>query len=173
MPGAAQRLGRLLAGTSDLGAVKLSDWETLLAQARVSRLWPRLGERCAGMADADLPAPVRPHLASGRKLGLAVRETMAAEVVRVADVLASAGIRCVLLKGAAYLAADLPVARGRVFGDIDLLVPWADIDRAEQALLGGGWLCQGVDAYDMRRPDVNDAVPTRSTRAPAARKRVS
>jgi phosphate starvation-inducible PhoH-like protein len=30
-----------------------------------------------------------------------------------------------------------------------------------------------VDAYDMRRPDVNDAVPTRSTRAPAARKRVS
>jgi len=28
-----------------------------------------------------------------------------------------------------------------------------------------------VDAYDMRRPDVNEAVPTRTTRAPAARKR--
>ncbi len=30
-----------------------------------------------------------------------------------------------------------------------------------------------VDAYDMRRTDANEAVPTRSTRAPTARKRVS
>ncbi|MDH4390634.1 MAG: nucleotidyltransferase family protein, partial [Aquabacterium sp.] len=150
MAGATQRLGRLLAGIDDPRSIPLPDWETLLAQARVARLWPRLGERCAGAAHADLPPPVRQHLASGRQLGVAVRETMAAEVDRVADVLAGAGIRCVLLKGAAYLAADLPVARGRVFGDIDLLVPRADIGRAEQALLGGGWLCQGVDAYDMR-----------------------
>lgn len=150
MVGAAQRLGRLLAGIDDPGAITLPEWETLLAQARTARLWPRLGEHCAGAAEADVPAPVRHHLASGRKLGVAVRETMTAEVDRVAGVLAAAGIRCVLLKGAAYLAADLPVARGRVFGDIDLIVPRADIARAEQALFGGGWLCQGVDGYDMR-----------------------
>ncbi len=150
MHAASQRLARLLADIDRLDAVSSSEWETLLAQARVARLWPRLGERCAHVEASSLPQPVHHHLQAGRTLGRSVRETLAVEVLRVADVLAGAGLRCVLLKGAAYSAADLPAARGRVFGDIDLLVPEADIVRAEMALMGGGWLCQVLDAYDMR-----------------------
>ena len=55
-----------------------------------------------------------------------------------------------LLKGAAYAAADLPPARGRLFSDIDCLVPKAQIDAAEAALMLGGWVTSGHDAYDQR-----------------------
>ncbi len=55
-----------------------------------------------------------------------------------------------LLKGAAYAAADLPPARGRLFSDIDCLVPKAQVDMAEAALMLGGWVTSGHDAYDQR-----------------------
>lgn len=142
-------LARLLGGAG-MPPPTPATWELLLAQARVGSLWARLGEHAAAHDLADLPAPVALHLAAGRKVGQAVRTTVSAEVLRLAAPLAAAGLPCVLLKGAAYLAADLPPARGRVFADIDILVPQADIGRAELTLLAAGWVCQGIDAYDMR-----------------------
>lgn len=55
-----------------------------------------------------------------------------------------------LLKGAAYAAAGLPPAAGRLFGDIDLLVPKSQIDAAEAALMLGGWVSGQRSAYDQR-----------------------
>ena len=55
-----------------------------------------------------------------------------------------------LLKGAAYAAAGLPPAAGRLFGDIDLLVPKAQIDAAEAALTLEGWAASHHSAYDER-----------------------
>ena len=55
-----------------------------------------------------------------------------------------------LLKGAAYALADLPPAAGRLFGDIDLLVPKALLPKVEAALMLAGWHSRTQDAYDQR-----------------------
>ena len=60
------------------------------------------------------------------------------------------GIDLMLLKGGAYLEAGLPVAEGRIFSDLDLLVPEAQVDPLERALLDHGWQHQQLNAYDQR-----------------------
>jgi len=72
------------------------------------------------------------------------------ELEQIADALARTGIPLILLKGSAYLAAGLPAARGRLFSDIDILVPRARLDEAEAALMLSGWKVTALDAYDQR-----------------------
>ena len=50
--------------------------------------------------------------------------------------LAPLGVPVVLLKGTAFHAADLAACAGRSVGDLDILVPRAEIERVEEALLG-------------------------------------
>jgi hypothetical protein len=55
-----------------------------------------------------------------------------------------------LLKGAAYVIAGLPAASGRVFSDVDIIVPKTSIAAVESALLMNGWRGSHHDAYDQR-----------------------
>ena len=81
-------------------------------------------------------------------------EALAREVLRdirqIADPLAEIGARIILLKGAAYVIGDLPPSRGRVFGDIDILVPRHLIPVVEQRLKAVGWESSELDAWDQR-----------------------
>ena len=61
------------------------------------------------------------------------------ELVQLSRTLAGLDGPVLLLKGAAYAAAGLPPAAGRLFTDIDLLVPKAQIDATEAALMLAGW----------------------------------
>lgn len=134
-------------------ALALDDagWDRAIRLARVANVLARLAEAlaAAGLV-AQVPAAPRQHLHAA--LALAARQRIAglAEIERVRDALAAHGLPCVLLKGAAYLAAELPTARGRLYGDIDLLVPRERLGEAEAALLIGGWHCGEVTAYDQR-----------------------
>jgi hypothetical protein len=56
----------------------------------------------------------------------------------------------VLLKGAAYLLADLPPARGRYFSDVDILVPKHALPGVESALMLGGFATTHLHPYDQR-----------------------
>src|SRR5205085_11661497 len=60
------------------------------------------------------------------------------------------GIPLILLKGAAYVAAGLPAGRGRLFSDIDVLVPKPLLPEVESALMLAGWASHNHDAYDQR-----------------------
>ncbi|MBM3524045.1 MAG: nucleotidyltransferase family protein, partial [Alphaproteobacteria bacterium] len=53
----------------------------------------------------------------------------------------------ILLKGAAYLALQLPVARGRHSGDVDLLFPRERLPAVETRLLERGWAHHYTDEY--------------------------
>ena len=53
-----------------------------------------------------------------------------------------------LLKGAAYIAQDLPLSHGRLPTDVDLMVPRASLDGIEQALKNAGWEFEKNDPYD-------------------------
>lgn len=125
------------------------DWEDLLGQARRSRLLARLAieaERWPG----ELPAPQRDYLQGGLRLMPRQRREVLSELSRMREALRDASGPVVLLKGAAYLLADLPPSRGRIFSDIDLLVARPALDSTELALLAAGWVSEERDAYNQR-----------------------
>jgi hypothetical protein len=55
-----------------------------------------------------------------------------------------------LLKGAAYSAGRLPLARGRSPLDIDIMVPRDQLERTERHLVTHGWEPAELDVYDRR-----------------------
>jgi hypothetical protein len=133
------------------GSLAPGDWDLLLRQAVAARLVFTLHQLLSrhGLLDA-VPAAPRAHLdwaaVSGRRHHQAARF----EVMQIADALARTGMPLILLKGSAYLAAGLPAAQGRLFSDIDILVPQARLDEAEAALMLAGWKVAALDAYDQR-----------------------
>lgn len=116
------------------------EWERLLRLAKIARVWPQLASRLADAALVEqLPAPVRPYLEAALEVAQYDERVTRWELRQLAKVLSRGDYPLVLLKGAAYLAAGLPIARGRRCSDVDLLVPRRDLDRVEQMLLTNGW----------------------------------
>jgi hypothetical protein len=135
----------------ELPAVGLPQWETLILQARqthlISRIAHRLGER--NLLGGVLPAP-RAHLEAALILAAAQADAVRREVTYIRRALARVGIDVVLLKGAAYLMAGLPPADGRMFTDIDILVPFERLTEVELALRLKGWVTTHHSTYDQR-----------------------
>lgn len=144
-------LVRALREPERLGEWTLADWDLIVRQARSANLLARLAcvldER--GVA-SDVPPGPAAHLQGARTLATAQEEAVRREVAHLAKALARTGVQIVLLKGAAYVFGGLPPARGRLFSDIDVLVPDADLAQVEAALMLHGWASTHHDAYDQR-----------------------
>jgi len=129
--------------------LSLADWDVLIRQARQGGLLPRLQAVLAerGLI-AQVPEQARRHLDWAR--AIAERHTLAVkwEVAQISKALMQTGIPIVLLKGSAYVMAKLPTARGRIFSDIDIMVPKARLNEVEAALMLHGWATTHHDAYD-------------------------
>lgn len=129
----------------------LRQWETLLGQARQSRLLARLAAHCHDQGWMPrLPAGPGRHLQSGLQLADRQQHEVRWEVNRICHALKTLPGPVVLLKGAAYLMADLPAARGRLFSDIDVLVPRNRVADVEHALFAAGWISFERDPYNQR-----------------------
>lgn len=126
-------------------------WDTLVRMARAADV---LGRLCVILRQKGLlnrvPEGPRNHLVSGEVVAAKHAAIMRWEVSRVRAVLADLDVPVVLLKGGAYVMAELPPARGRFFSDLDILVPKSRIDRVEAALLNRGWRAAKVHPYDER-----------------------
>jgi len=134
-------------------AVRLTpqQWDLLLRQARRADLLAHLHvvfDRAGSLSSA--PTGARQHLDSARNLAAKQVSSVRWEIHCIVEAMATAAMVPVLLKGAAYVALDLPVARGRLFGDVDVLVPREAIEQTERALLLHGWLSSDMDSYDER-----------------------
>src|SRR5581483_1442714 len=90
------------------------------------------------------------HLEAARLVCEAQHAAMRREVDEIAAALAPLGVPVILLKGAAYLHARLPAADGRVFSDVDILVPKATLPRVESALMLAGFATTHHHPYDQR-----------------------
>jgi len=145
---AATLLGALRSPAS-LRTLELPEWEVLLSCARRNAVLAYLGERstAAGEIDAFPPQAQKAMRAAMTAVGR-LAQLARWELERVRRVLAPAGIPVIALKGGAYLLRGLPHARTRPMSDVDVMVPHAAIDAAEQALLEAGWQGTKVDAYD-------------------------
>ena len=127
------------------------DWTRLVLEARDAGLLARLGARLEkhGLL-TEIPDGPRRHLEGMARYAAKLHTDILAEIGFVRDALASRGIDLVLMKGAAYVAAESPAAEGRIFEDIDLLVPEPQIAKAEEALVEAGWTRPALDAHDTR-----------------------
>lgn len=140
-----------LAAPQNLPLLLPDDWELLLRVARCARLLGRL-EADLGRAGflENIPARAAEHLRAARNV-IAHRQTLISwEVNRLLWALRGIDEPLILLKGAGYLLGELPPARGRIFADIDLLVPEARIGEVEERLVERGWFKTQIDPYDDR-----------------------
>lgn len=128
-----------------------ANWDILIRQARHANLLGRL-YRILEAAGEMASVPERPgnHLLSGSRMADRQHLSIKYETGFLHKTLAAHGIPVILLKGAAYVLAALPAASGRVFADIDILVPHAKLGETESALLLTGWVSTSQDDYDQR-----------------------
>jgi hypothetical protein len=127
------------------------EWETLLGQSRQASVLARLAAHHLDQGWlAEAPAGPRPHLEGALRLADRQQHEVHWEVDCISRALKTLDVPFVLLKGAAYLMADLPPASGRLFSDIDLLVPRENIEAVESALLAAGWISDERDPYNQR-----------------------
>jgi hypothetical protein len=146
-----QPLLDVLRNPARMAALDLGAWDRLLRQAGAAGLLSRIAVQAEALGlDAALPDPVRPHLTAARTVATKQRQAVRWETRRVARALAGVEGPILLLKGAAYALADLPPAAGRLFGDIDLLAPRAQLGRVEGDLMLAGWHAGGKSEYDQR-----------------------
>jgi hypothetical protein len=133
------------------GAFSLADWDLILRQALSANMTSGLQ---AALAAADtleqLPAQARKHLDWARRITDRHNKAVRWEVAKISEALQELDMPFIVLKGAAYVMANVPAARGRLFGDVDILVPKERLDDVEHALLMHGWMGSKHDAYDQR-----------------------
>ncbi len=128
-----------------------ADWDLLLRVARRARVLGRLESDLAraGLL-GDIPPRAAAHLRAARNV-IAHRNTLISwEVNRLLWALKGIDVPLILLKGSGYLLAGLPPARGRIFADVDLLVPEERIGEIEERLVERGWFKTEIDPYDDR-----------------------
>lgn len=127
------------------------DWETVLAQARRTRLAARLAHRFQTLGwSAGVPEGPGRHLESAARMADRLQRDVGHEVDLVVAALRDVVTPVVLLKGAAYVAAGLPPAHGRLFSDIDILVRRDQLAAVEDALFAAGWMPEKLAPYDDR-----------------------
>ncbi|MBK7900564.1 MAG: nucleotidyltransferase family protein [Azonexus sp.] len=139
----------LLARPQAATSLTPGQWETLLCQARAANLIGTLAER-VDAAGIPLPDGLARHLRGVAQLSARQRESVLWEAHLLDRCLAPLGIPVVLLKGSAYVLRQLPVARGRLFGDIDILVPREHLGAVEVAMMTAGWTSAKLHPYDQR-----------------------
>lgn len=120
-------------------------WNGVISAARAERL---LGTLAVRLQDIAMPERVRAVLADARCDAEREQRVALWEANRAAEALVLLGIEPILLKGAAYAAGRLEAARGRMIGDLDILVSREQIDGVEAALLAAGWEWVKPDPYD-------------------------
>ncbi len=125
------------------------DWDTLIRQARRANILGILYYfLCEKKIKQGVPEFAFRHFRAQANLDKNYRDAVGLECQRIGDILFSINVPLVVLKGAAYVVADLPVSYGRMFSDIDILVPKSRIEEVEQIFKLHGWLAGKIDAYD-------------------------
>ena len=142
---AVRTLVDLLAGRRDTDGLAPRDWDGVIGAARAEALLATLAHR---LQHAALPPPVAALFADQRAAAAVARAQALWEAEMARRALAPEGIAFVLLKGTAYAAAGLSCAEGRQIGDLDILVGWPDLGRAEKELIEAGWEWVKSDPYD-------------------------
>jgi len=127
-----------------------ADWELLIRQARASGLLERLAAFSIDKKQFCFPDYAASHFHSAKVFFTSQQRILRWELHLLADVFKQLQLPLVLLKGSAYAAADLEASRGRIFNDIDILVPEDRLEQVKNALVWHGWFPEQLDDYDQQ-----------------------
>jgi hypothetical protein len=129
----------------------MSEWDILVRQTRAAGLLARLAHRFRqhGLT-AAIPLAARWHFDAAETLAQKQHTAVRWELQQLRAALADLDCPLIVLKGAAYVAAKLPAAEGRLFNDIDILVPRERLPQAESSLMLAGWHALNLSQYDKR-----------------------
>lgn len=124
-------------------------WTELLAQARKSGLLLRLAELSQSPdVKSEIPEKASVALFEAQVFMRRNQTNLQFEANRLTHALQRMSVPVVVLKGGAYLLAELPLAQRRFATDLDIMVPRDKIEDVERALISAGWRTQDVSAYD-------------------------
>ena len=138
-------LARALRDPASTRLLDAQGWTDLLAIARAEQL---IGTLAARLAGEPIPAAAARVLEDAAHSIAQNRQQALWEAEMARRALAPLDVPVVLLKGTAFLAADLRAGEGRSCGDLDILVPEDALTSVEQALLAAGWSWLKPDPYD-------------------------
>jgi len=142
---------KLLAQETSLDSLGPEELSLLVAEARSAGVLGRM----AHIAHSALPTRSLPQFFNDALSAAAIYSDGFAQDVRretkfLEKALSDLDTPVILLKGASYMLFNFPVANGRTFSDIDILVDRGHIAKAEAALMLGGWSTGKLSAYDQR-----------------------
>lgn len=126
-----------------------TEWDLLIRQAKAANLLAHLAVLLseASLNEGIPEAPFR-HLTAARMITERNRAAVRWEISQLREALYDLATPIVVLKGAAYVMANLPLSQGRFFHDIDILVPRAALSEVEDKLLAWGWRTSHASHYD-------------------------
>ena len=140
---------RALKDPALLATQPAAHWQHLLALGRVHGISGRWHTQLEALGVLDaVPPRVRTHLWADHCVAADHARRVRWEIDRLHRALTPLGIPWALLKGAAYIAADLPPAQGRLLADVDVLVPRHALPAVESQLRLHGWQMPPQTPYD-------------------------
>ena len=146
---AAELLFTAIRHPMQAAAFTASDWDLFLRVARREGLLARIAIQLdQARAPGRIPEQALDQMIAASAVARNHARMIRWEVDRIQFALRSLETPILLLKGAAYLLADLPLARGRLVSDVDILVPEDALHQVEAALLNAGWAPVKLDPYD-------------------------
>jgi len=138
----------LLRSPERVSEISDEQWNGVFEQGRKNQMLGQLAARLrqAEVFERVLPA-VQRHLILAELTAKRRAEAALWELAGLRRAIDSS-IPVVVLKGCAYVAAGDINATGRLFSDVDLMVPRQHLDAVESALISVGWKPSRVNAYD-------------------------
>jgi hypothetical protein len=129
----------------------LQQWDMLIRQARRANVLARLGFLLEeAEISAQIPAQPASHIKSAQTYFERFYISLRSEITCIQDALKAVNVSLVLLKGSAYFIAGNKAAKGRIFSDVDILVPEDKLLEVEIALIKAGWMTNTRDSYDQK-----------------------
>ncbi|PCI70481.1 MAG: hypothetical protein COB26_03040 [Piscirickettsiaceae bacterium] len=121
------------------------DWTIMIRQARRANLISRIQ-----VDTTDAPTKALMHLSNATIVANANTRSVKTEVDDIHRLLQVNNVPFILLKGAAYLYANLDFGKKRVYSDVDIMVRQSDINKAEGLFITNGWMTTKLNAYDQQ-----------------------
>ena len=141
----ARHLVDALRNPSSVEMLDSGQWAGLISIARAESLIGSLAHR---VKDVTVPDQIRAVLQDAIEAHDLARQQALWEADCARRALTGYPGKIVLMKGTAYVAADLEAGVGRSIGDLDIMVMRNDLPVVEAALLDAGWEWVKPDPYD-------------------------
>ncbi|MEJ6004981.1 nucleotidyltransferase family protein [Paucibacter sp. AS339] len=129
----------------------IRDWERLIWQSRAAEMMAQLHQILSAADVLRLAPPsAQRHLELAWQVSIRHAEAVKSELRGLQEALQELNVPVLLLKGSAYCVQSNSASVGRIFNDIDILVPKQSLAAVEQNLSWAGWHPSHTNAYDER-----------------------